>query len=88
MLITVFLQNGIKSGFLYHKRKEKTLASSILQRKYGVSFLRAFNILTIKREPKKKEIAQTVQTNFSTELPFNQFKYNTDFIDASKLFFF
>ena len=83
--------DGRLSGFwngawlpLSQKNNNKLLANSTLQKKYGESFLRAYNIPTIKRKPKKKE---NIKTNFLAELPFNQFKYDKDFKEATETFF-
>ena len=64
------------------KNKNKPLANSTLQRRYGESFLRTYQVSTIKRKPKRKPEPKSLAT-----LPFNQFKYDKDFREATKSFF-
>ena len=70
------------------KNKNKPLANSTLQRRYGESFLRAYKISTVKRKlPKKQQKQKEYKLNLLTVLPFNQFKYDKDFLEATKSFF-
>ena len=67
------------------KNKNKPLANSTLQRRYGESFLRAYKIATVQRKSKKQR--QKAPINSLSELPFNQFKYDKDFRQATAAFF-
>ena len=69
------------------KNKNKPLANSTLQRRYGESFLRAYKISTVKRKLKKQKEKPKPKINPLSVLPFNQFKYDKDFRKATSTFF-
>ena len=64
--------------------KEQTISQFNFTKKIWCKFFTCIQQTTI---PKKKGNIQTAQTNVLTELPFNQFKYDKDILDATKLFF-
>jgi hypothetical protein len=66
------------------KNKNKPLAASTLQSRYKESFVRA---LHLNPQTRKKKAGKKAEVNALPVLPFNQFRFDKDFIESTQTFF-